>query len=223
MAVSDSTHADGSEVSEPRFRLPHQALYAIAAGLVVVAIVLVVMVLNRDTTTGPSTTLPPPATPSATAIPSPTPTSPEERAAADATAAFLAYNRALDEVGHAGGDKAAVAKAARLTTKDGTERAYLTKTSAKELRDGKFRTTGWSKVTTRVDAVELGFKPPRVDLATCVDQRDIKVTKDGKPFAPPKFLRYGVVLHLVDGQWLVDEMSNMTGDLKPMELTSCEP
>ena len=92
MAVSDGTHADGSEVSEPRFRLPYQALYAIAAGLVAVAIVLVVWVLNRDTTTGPSTTLPPPVTPSATSTLSPTPTSPEEKAAADAVVAFVAYS-----------------------------------------------------------------------------------------------------------------------------------
>lgn len=223
MAVSGGTHADGSEISEPRFRLPYQVLYAIAAGLVVVAIVLVVWVLNRDTTTGPSTTLPPPPSPSATSTPTPTATSPEERAAADAEAALVAYFKALDVVGQTGGSKTAVAKAAELTTKDGTERTYLTKTYAEDLREGKFRGTGWSKVTTRVDAVELGFQPPRVDLATCVDQRNIKVTKDGKPFTPPQFLRYGVVLHLVDGKWLVDEMSNTTGDLKPMELTSCEP
>lgn len=223
MAVSGSTHANGSEVSEPRFRLPHQALYAIAAGLVLVAIVLVVVVLNRDTTTGPATTLPPPAIPSASSTPSPTPTSPEERAAADATAVFLAYMRAQNEVEHAGGDRKVVAEAAKLTTRDGAERAYLTKTYAKELRDGKFRAKGWSKVTTRVDAVELGFKPPRVDLAACIDQSDVTGTKNGKPFTPPKFLRYAVVMELEEGKWLVDLVENGTADLNPKELTSCEP
>ena len=226
MAVSDGTHVEGSEVSGPRLRLPYQALYAIAAGLVVVAIVLVVWVLNRDTT-GPSTTLPPPvtqsATPSVTSTPSPSPTSPEDRAAADADAAFRAYIKALDVVGQTGGDKAAVAKAAKLTTKDGAERKYLTGTYAKDLRSGKFAGTGWSKVTSRVNAIELGEKPPRVDLTACIDQSALKVTKNGKPFKNPKMLRYAANLYLVDGEWRIDQVQNASADLKPAELTACEP
>lgn len=228
MAVSDTTHAGGSETSEPRRRLPYQALYAIAAVLVAISVVIVVLAVRDTSSTGPST-IPPVSTPSAgtpsdpSVTPSPTPTSPEDRAAADADAAFRAYIRALNVVGQSGGDKAAVAKAAKLTTKDGTERKYLTDTYAKELRDGKFAGTGWSKVTTRVNAIELGEKPPRVDLTACLDQRDMKVTKDGKPFKNPKMLRYAANLHLVDGGWRVDQIQNFTADLKPAEVTACEP
>ena len=70
-------------------------------------------------------------------------------------------------------------------------------------------------MTTRVNAVELGEKPPRVDLTTCLDQRDVKVTKNGKPFKAPQFLRYAVVMNLVDGKWLVDQIENTTADLEP--------
>lgn len=226
MAVSGGTHAGGSEISEPRFRLPYQALYAIAAGLVVVAIVLVVWVLNREAAS-PSTTLPPPVTPSAIAsprsTPSPSPTSPEDRASVDAAAAFHAYIKARNVVAHTGGQRTAVVKAAELTTTDGAERKYLTGPYAKELREGKFRGTGWSKVTLRVNAIELGEKPPRVDLTACLDQSDIKVTKNGKTFKTPKMLRYAANLYLVDGGWKVDQVQNATADLNPAGVTSCEP
>lgn len=227
MAVSDSTHAGGSETSEPRYRLPHQALYAIAAGLVIVAIVLTVVALTRDTT-GTGSTLPPPVTPSpvsttSVATPTPTPTSADERAAADAAAAFAGYIRAQNLLTASGGDDADLATAKKLTTKNGPERKYLTGSYVKELRDGAFKSSGWSKVTTKVNAVELGEKPLRVDLTACLDQRAFKVTKDGKPFKAPQFLRYAAVMNLVEGKWLVDRIENATADLDPQELTFCEP
>jgi len=131
--------------------------------------------------------------------------------------------RARNVLTHSGGDPDDVAAAERLTTKTGTERKYLTGPYVKELRDGKFKTTGWSKVTTRVQAVELGEKPPRVDLTACLDQREFFVTKNGKPFKSPEYLRYGAVMQLVDGRWLADRVENATADLDPQKLTSCEP
>lgn len=208
-----------------RRRLPYQALYAIAAGLVVVAIVLTVIALGRNTSTG--STLPPPVTPSpisttSAANPSPTPTSADERAAADAEAAFAGYIRARNVLTASGGDDADLASAKKLTTKNGTERQYLTGPYLKELRGGKFKSSGWSKVTAKVNAVELGDKPPRVDLTACLDQRDYRVTKDGKPFKAPQFLRYAAVMNLVEGRWLVDRVENATADDNPEELTFCE-
>lgn len=228
MAVSGGTHADGSEISEPRFRLPYQALYAIAAGLVVVAIVLVVWVLNRDTTTGPSTTSPPLSTPSASSspppsTPSPTPTSADDKAAADATSAYAAYVSARNQLGRDGGAKTTEATLVKLTTKGGAERTYI-KGYAKRLRDRDLRiVSGASEVTSRVNAIELGEKPPRVDLTACLDQRSVKATEKGKPATVPEFLRYGVVMNLVDGKWLVDQVENTTADPDPQELASCEP
>lgn len=229
MAVSDTTHARGSQVVEPRRpRVPHQALFAVAAGFVVVAIALTVLALNRGASPGPST-LPPATTPTAvqppTTAPSPssTPTSAEDKAAIDATDAYVAYVAADNQLARDGGAKASEAKMLKLTTKGGTERPYI-KGYAKSLRDGKFRlTAGSSKVTSRVNAIELGAKPPRVDLTACLDQRSVNGTRGGKPFKPPQWLRYSIVMHLVDGKWLVDQVENPTADLDPQELTSCEP
>lgn len=228
MAVSDTTHTRDSEVVEPRRRrMPYQALFAIAAGLVVVAIVLAVLAL-RGTTSGP-TTLPPVTTTSAVApstslpSPSPTPTSAEDKAADDATAAYVAYAAARNQLGRDGGAKATEAKVVKLTTEKGTERPYI-KGYAKRLRERDLRiTSGASKVTSRVNAIELGEKPPRVDLTACLDQRNVKATEKGKPAKVPEFLRYSVVMNLIGGTWLVDRVENTTADLDPQEMASCEP
>lgn len=227
MAVSDTTHAGGSETSEPRRRLPYQALYAIAAVFVAISVVLIVFAV-RDTSAGPST-IPPVTTPSAgttsdpSVTPSPTPTSPEDKAAADATAAFVEYASVRNQLGRDGGSKSTEAKIVRLTTAKGAERAYI-KGYAKRLRDRELRlTAGSSVVTSRVNAIELGEKPPRVDLTVCLDQRTVKATEKGKPAKVPDWLRYGVVMKLEAGKWLVDQVQNSTADLDPQEMNSCEP
>lgn len=225
MAVSDTTHEEGSEASGPRRQLPYQALYAIAAVFVAISVVLVVFAV-RDTSAGPST-IPPVTTPSAgtptsgpTATPSPTPTSPEDKAVADAVAAIVAYHRATNQLGHDGGKKATEARVLKLTTEDGPERKFV-KIYSKDIRNRELRSTGWSKVSTRVNAVELGEKPPRVDLTVCLDQIDVKASEAGKSIKPPRYLLYAASLHLRGGRWLVDSESNMTADLDPMPVTEC--
>lgn len=229
MAVSETTRTERSGEAEPRPRLPYQALFAIAAALLVLAIVLAILALNRDTSSG-TQTVPPVTTPSAapptngtTTSSSPAPSSANDKAAADATAAYAAYVAAGNKLERAGGAKATEAAMLRLTTKDGPERPYL-KGYAKRLRDGGYQlTTGSSKVTSRVNAIELGEKPPRVDLTACLDQRGLEGTRDGKTFTPPQWLRYSVVMQFMDGTWLVDRVENSTADMNPQDLTSCEP
>lgn len=222
MAASSSTHAEGSEVTEPRYRLPYQALYAIAAVLVLASIAIVVWTLNRDTTTGPATAPPPLTTPSSspTPTPSPTPTSPEERAAADAIAAITTYHHVTNQLEHDGGKKATEARLLKLTTANGTERKFI-KIYAKDIRDRELRSTGWSKVSTRLDAVDLSLKTPRVDLAVCLDQTGVKATEAGKPIKTPRFLVYGAVLEFEEGRWLVDSEANVTADLDPIPHAEC--
>jgi hypothetical protein len=229
MAVSETTRTERSGEAEPRPRLPYQALFAIAAALLVLAIVLAILALNRDTSSG-TQTVPPVTTPSAapptngtTTSSSPAPSSANDKAAADATAAYVAYVAARNQLGRDGGAKESEAKVLKMTTKDGTERPYI-KGYAKRLRDRDLRLiSGSSTAVSRVNAIELGDKPPQVDLTACLDQRSLRATEKGKPAEVPEFLRYSVVMHLVDGKWLVDQVQNATSDMDPQEVTSCEP
>lgn len=180
---------------------PYRLLYLVAAVLAVVGVVTAaVLLFNRPSTAG---TNPPPevSTPAALPSTSPSPTlNARQQAAADAQAAYGAYIRARDEMSQAGSSAAAEAKVLPFTT--ASERDYI-KRAARERREQKIQSEGYTKVTTQVQSLDLKADPPTAQLTVCLDQTGVTATKAGKPLSPPRFIKEIVDMQMRDGRWVV--------------------
>lgn len=212
MATTTDT---GDTAAAGRPAKPYRLLYVVAAVLALAGIVTAaVLLFNRPSTAGTNPPVPPPVistspTPSTepnTSTPTPSPSSTptlsaKQQAADDAQAAYVAYIRARDEMSQAGSSAAAEAKALLYTTAN--ERAFLKKI-AKDNRDQKIRRTGYAKVTTRVESLDLKANPPTAQLTACLDQSEgVTATKAGKPITPPKFIKQTVDMQKRGDRWLV--------------------
>ena len=187
---------------------PYRHLVLLAVGLIVLALVLAIIAysLTRPTASGDPGTGPSVAIPSAVQTPTPTPTlSERDQLALAASNGYMAYIAAYDKAPR-GADKLPPAMAATVT-------GPQVKTVLTELKDAKaggFERSGSAVAYTRVDALgELSDKVPSAKLATCVDQTDVTVTKNGEPFAGrPGYLRGQYTMHKVGSTWKVYSGTN---------------
>lgn len=180
---------------------PYKHLVVIAAVLVLVAALTSCAILfGRGQTSPKPTTAPPPAT----AVPSDTPTlTAKQQAAADAIARYTAYRKAVDESAQSGSDVASVKRMVKEYTVDPQSR-YDTQ-SGERARAGKYRSTGYAKVTARVDSItSLAAKVPVATLTTCTDNTDYTILKAGKPIPRTfQFVKSTITMKQVNGRWMV--------------------
>ncbi len=185
---------------------PYKHLVVIAAVLVLVAVVTGCAILfGRGQTSPKGTTAPPPAT----AVPSATPTlTAKQQAAAAAIDRYTAYNRAVDEFTIKGSPKADVQRVADELAVD-PQRTFLIK-SGEGARAGKYTSTGYSKVTGRVDSItSLSAKVPVAMLTTCEDRTGVTIFKAGKPVPRTfQFIKRTVTMKRVNGNWMVANAVN---------------
>lgn len=185
---------------------PYRHLVVIAALLVLVAVVTGCAILfGRGQTSPKGTTAPPPAT----AVPSATPTlTDKQQAATEAIDRYTAYMRAVDESAIKGSPKADVQRLADEFAVD-PQRTFLIE-SGDRARAGKYASTGYSKVTGRVDSItSLSAKVPVATLTTCTDNTDVTISKAGKPVPRTfQFIKSTVTMKRVDGQWMVADTVN---------------
>lgn len=180
---------------------PYKHLVIIAAVLVLIALVTsAAILLNRNQTDPKGTTAPPPAT----AVPSASPTlTAKQQAAADATARYTAYVKAVDESALTGSDAASVERVVNeFTVKP---QSTFDTESGERARAGKYVSTGFSKVTARVDSISsLSAKVPVAMLTACTDATGVTITKAGKPIPRTfQFVKSTVTMKRVDGRWMV--------------------
>lgn len=180
---------------------PYKHLVVIAAVLVLIAVVTSCAILfARNQTSPKGITAPPPAT----AVPSASPTlTAKQQAAAEAIDRYAAYVKAVDESAQNGSDAAGVERLVKEYTVD-PQSTYDT-SDAKDGRDGKYKSTGYSKVTARVDSItSLTAKVPVAMLTTCTDATGVTITKAGKPIPRTfQFVKATVTMKRVNGRWMV--------------------
>lgn len=185
---------------------PYKHLVVIAAVLVVVALVTSCAILLSRAQSGTNpTTAPPPAT----AVPSATPTlTAKQQAAAQAIDRYTAYVKAVDESGQAGSDAAGVSRLVKKFTVD--PQSSFDIASGERGRAGKYRSTGYSKVTARVDSISsLSGKVPVATLTTCTDATGVTIRKDGKPIPRTfEFVKGTITMKRIDGRWMVANTVN---------------
>lgn len=185
---------------------PYKHLVVIAAVLVLVAVVTSCAILFARNQTDPKgTTAPPPAT----SAPSSTPTlSAKQQAAAEAIDRYTAYVRAVEDTASKGSPKADVDKLADEYTVDPMR--TFTIESGERGRAGKYSSTGYTKVTARVDSItSLSAKTPVATLTTCEDSTGRTITKAGKPIPRTfQFVKSTVTMKRVGGVWKVANTVN---------------
>ena len=185
---------------------PYRHLVVIAAVLVLVALVATAAILlTRNPAEPKGGTAPPPAT----AVPSASPTlTAKQQAAAAAVDRYTAYVKASDESAQQGSDVASVERVVKeFTVKP--QSTFDTR-SAKDGRDGEYKSTGYSKVTARVDSItSLTAKTPMATLTTCIDATGVTITKAGKPIPRTfQFVKGTITMKRVDGVWKVANTVN---------------
>lgn len=186
---------------------PYKHLVLIAAALVLIAIVSTAAILLTRTQAGSQpNAAPPPAT---AAAPSTTPTlTAKQQAAAAAIARYTAYVKAYDESALTGSDAASAARVVKEYTVD--PQSSIDTQSDKAARAGKYVSTGYSKVTARVDSISsLSAKVPVAMLTTCTDRTGVKITKAGKPIPPTfRFIKGTITMKRINGRWMVANTVN---------------
>lgn len=185
---------------------PYKHLVVIAAVLVLVAVLTSCAILLSHTQTSPKgTTAPPPAT----TLPSSTPTlSAKQRAAAEAIDRYTAYVRAVDESAQSGSDAASVHRLVKEYTVD--PQSTFDTQSGERGRAGEYKSTGYSKVTARVDSISsLSSKVPVAMLTTCTDTTGVTIAKAGKPIPRTfQFTKGTITMKRVAGVWKVANTVN---------------
>lgn len=185
---------------------PYKHLVVIAAVLVVVALVTSCAILLSRAQSGTNpTTGPPPAT----AVPSAAPTlSAKQQAAAEAIDRYTAYVKAVDESARAGSDAADTQKLVKEFTVQ-PQSSYAIR-FANDARKGQYVSTGYSKVTARVDSISsLSGKVPVATLTTCTDSTGVTIRKAGKAIPPTfKFVKGTVTMKRLNGRWMVANTVN---------------
>jgi len=185
---------------------PYKHLVVIAAVLVLIAVVTSAAILLTRSQTG---AVPTPAPPPATAVPSASPTlSAKQQAAAEAIDRYTAYVKAVDESAQNGSDAAGVQRLVKAFTVN-PQSSYDIR-FAKAGRDGEYRSTGYSKVTARVDSISsLSGKVPVAMLTTCTDATGVTIRKAGKPIPRTfEFVKGTITMKRVDGRWMVANTVN---------------
>lgn len=177
---------------------PYKHLVVIAAVLVLVAVVTSCAILLSRTQTVPKPTsapLPPgSAGPTLTA---------KQQAAAQVIARYTAYVKAIDESAQAGSNAAGVKRLVKEFTVNPQSSYDIA--SGKSGRAGKYRSTGYSKVTARVESISsLSAKVPVAILTTCTDNTGYTIFKAGKPITRTfQFIKGTITMKRVNDRWMV--------------------